>query len=166
MKIQKFLIAVLFVFGTVYSNAQNSGIKTNITDLNTSELVSTNFDDIIKKYEGKVIYLDFWASWCRPCKGEMPHSLKLQEKFKDKNVAFVYISTDRDVNAWKNAINTLNITGEHYHVNQNVHTQMMEKFDVRYIPRYVIIDKQGNVVDAKAKRPSNAMVADDIEKLL
>lgn len=166
MIIQRFLIAIIFVFASVQVNAQSSELKTNITDLNQEDQIDTNFDDLVKMYEGKVIYLDFWASWCRPCKGEMPHSLKMQEKFKDKDVAFVYISTDRDANAWKNAISSLKITGEHYRVNRNVHTQMNEKFNVQYIPRYVLIDKEGNVVDANAKRPSNAQVAADIEKLL
>lgn len=166
MTIQRFLIAIIFVFAAAQVNAQSSELKTNITDLNQEDQIDTNFDDLVKMYEGKVIYLDFWASWCRPCKVEMPHSLKMQEKFKDKDVAFVYISTDRDANAWKKAISSLNITGEHYRVNRNVHTQMNEKFNVQYIPRYVLIDKKGNVVDANAKRPSNAQIADDIKKLL
>ena len=173
MTIKRFLISIIFVFGIAQLSAQSTETKidtnvlmTNITDLNESDNVNTNLDNLIEKYDGKVIYLDFWASWCRPCKGEMPHSLKMQDKFKDKDVAFVYISTDRDANAWQKAISSLNITGEHYRVNKNVHSQMNERFNVQYIPRYVLIDKKGNVVDANAKRPSNSEVAADIEKLL
>lgn len=166
MRIRKFLIALTFVLGAISLSAQSSDLKTNVIDLNQTEQIDTNFDDIVKQYEGKVIYLDFWASWCRPCKGEMPHSLKLQEQFKDKDVAFVYISTDRDEAAWNNAIESMKITGEHFRVNKNVYTQMNDKFNVQYIPRYVLIDKKGNVVDANFKRPSDATAAAEIEKLL
>lgn len=166
MKIQKFLIALLFVFGTVYSNAQTSDLETHIKDLNTAESVNVTLDDVLSKYEGKVIYLDFWASWCGPCKREMPHSLKMQETFKGKDVAFVYISTDRNVDSWKASIKSLKVTGEHYRVNQNVHTEMNKRFNVSYIPRYVLIDKKGNVVNATANRPSNVQSVKDIEKLL
>lgn len=166
MTIRKFLIALTFVLGAISLNAQSSDLKTNITDLNQTDQIDTNFDDIVKQYEGKVIYLDFWASWCRPCKGEMPHSLKLQEQFKGKDVAFVYISTDRDAAAWNNAIDAMKITGEHFRVNKNVYTQMNEQFNVQYIPRYVLIDKKGNVVDANFKRPSDASAVGEIEKLL
>lgn len=166
MTIQKFLIAIVFVFATIQLSAQSTELETNITDLNQTDKVETNLDDLIKMYEGKVIYLDFWASWCGPCKREMPHSLKMQEEFKGKDVAFVYISTDRDAKAWRNAITSLKVTGEHYRVNQNVHIQMNERFNVKYIPRYVLIDKEGNVVNATANRPSNAASVDDINNLL
>ncbi|PLX02472.1 MAG: hypothetical protein C0595_10650 [Marinilabiliales bacterium] len=163
---KKIIFVIALVFAAFISNAQNSDIKTNIKDLSQQDLIETNFDDVIKTYKGKVVYLDFWASWCRPCKDEMPYSLNLQEAYKDKDVAFVYISTDRNANAWKNAINNLAVTGEHYRVNKNVYEQMNAKFNVQYIPRYVLIDKEGNVVDANAKRPSNAQIKSDIDKLL
>lgn len=166
MTIQKSLVAIVFVFSAMQLSAQSSDLKTSITDLNQADKVSTDLDDVLNMYEGKVIYLDFWASWCGPCKREMPHSLKMQEEFKGKDVAFVYISTDRDAKAWRNAITSLKVTGEHFRVNQNVHIQMNERFNVKYIPRYVLIDKEGNVVNATANRPSSALAVDDINKLL
>ncbi|PLX10891.1 MAG: thioredoxin family protein [Marinilabiliales bacterium] len=165
-KMKRLIIVFTLVFGAMISQAQTSDITANIKDLNQEDLAATNFDDIIESYKGKVVYLDFWASWCRPCKGEMPYSLNLQEEYKDKDVAFVYISTDRNATAWKNAITNLSITGEHYRVNKNVYTQMNELFNVQYIPRYVLIDKDGNVVDANAKRPSDSAIKNDIDKLL
>lgn len=175
MTLQKLFI-ILIAFSTSMLNAQTtdltsdnsevSVLTTNITDLNQEDKVDTNFDDLVKMYEGKVIYLDFWASWCGPCKKEMPHAVKLQEEFKGKDVAFVYISTDRDKTAWMNAIEKYQVTGEHYRVNKNVYTQMNEKFNVQYIPRYVLIDKEGNVVNDKANRPSNAAIVSDINALL
>ena len=74
-------------------------LETNIIDLNSPEYANTSFDDIIAKYEGEVIYLDFWASWCGPCKKEMPYSHKLQQTFLGKDVVFVYFSSDKNATA-------------------------------------------------------------------
>lgn len=158
-----FIFAILFAVNFIFAQSE---IKTNIYDLNDEDKIETNLDSIINKYEGKVIYLDFWASWCSPCKREMPYSHKLQDKFKEKDVVFVYISTDRNAAAWKGTMDKLKLTGELYRVNKNVYYQMNDRFNVQYIPRYVLIDKKGKVVDDNAKRPSDPNVVADIEKLL
>lgn len=137
-----------------------------LIDLENENNKNLAFQDIIDKYRGKVIYLDFWSSWCAPCKREMPFSLDHQEYFKDKDVAFVYFSSDKDSVSWKNMVKVLQITGDHYRLNKPVSKVTKVKFDVRYIPRYVLFDKEGKVVDAKAKHPSNPEIIDDIEKLL
>ncbi len=139
---------------------------TNMVNLNDAKYAGMSFENIISLYEGKVIYLDFWASWCRPCKNEMPHSLNMQKHFKGKDVVFLYLSSDRDVKAWKNSVAQLKITGENYLVSPKVHNEYNTLFDVRYIPRYVLIDKEGNVVSATANRPSNPQSTKDIEALL
>ncbi len=125
-----------------------------------------SFNRIIEQYKGKVIYVDFWASWCGPCKHEMPFSLKLQEKFKDKDVVFLFFSTDKDSVAWKQMIKILQITGDHYRLNKAVRKEIDSLFNVRFIPRYVIIDKNGKVIDDKAKRPGNEEVVKKINALL
>jgi len=139
---------------------------TTMVNLNDSKYAGMSFENIINLYKGKVIYLDFWASWCRPCKNEMPHSLKMQQHFKGQDVVFLYISSDRDANAWKNSVKALKITGENYLVSGKVWNEYNTLFNVQYIPRYVLIDKEGNVVNENAKRPSSPESIKDIEKLL
>jgi len=146
--------------------AQDMPEGVNLVNLERKEYANTTFNDIIAKYKGKVIYLDFWASWCGPCKGEMPYSLKMQDYFKGKDIAFVYISSDRDSVAWKQMIKILQITGDHYRASKRVRKEYNNLYNVRYIPRYVIIDKKGKTVDDNAKRPSNLAVRKDIEALL
>jgi len=148
------------------TNEQQYAEGTNMVNLKDSKYSGMPFDNIINLYEGKVIYLDFWASWCRPCKNEMPHSLKMQQHFKDQDVVFLYMSSDRDANAWENSVSQLKITGENYLVSGKVWNEYNTLFNVQYIPRYVLLDKEGNVVDANAKRPSNPESIKDIEKLL
>ena len=63
--------------------------------------------------KGKVVYLDFWASWCGPCMRELPFAKKVKEHFKDKDVVFLNVSIDEDMNAWKNAVEKHSIGGIH-----------------------------------------------------
>jgi thiol-disulfide isomerase/thioredoxin len=125
-----------------------------------------SFDDVLKKYKGQVIYLDFWASWCGPCKKEMPYSQNLKKEYEGKDIAFVYISTDKNGASWLNMIDNLEISGHHYRANPDVRMEIVERFNLQYIPRYILINKDGKVADANAKRPSDPMVKGDINKLL
>jgi len=167
-KIKTSILSLAMLLLSAFAVGQNSPteLETNIIDLNNPEYANTSFDDILAKYEGQVIYLDFWASWCGPCKKEMPYSHKLQETFTGKDVVFVYFSSDKNATAWISTVENLELTGEHYLASVSVKQTYGTRFSVRFIPRYVLIDKKGNVVDANAKRPSNPDTVKDIEALL
>jgi thiol-disulfide isomerase/thioredoxin len=167
-KIRTSMIIVALTIFSLFTFGQSvpAELETNIIDLNSPEYANTSFDDIIAKYEGKVIYLDFWASWCGPCKREMPYSHKMQETFLGKDVVFVYISSDKNASAWASAVDNLKLTGEHYLASLPVKQDYGTRFNVRFIPRYILIDKKGNVVDENAKRPSDPQTVNDIEALL
>ncbi len=160
-------IVILFSIGAMAQEIKgqlpDGGRMVNLQD---PEYAETSFQDILDLYKGKVVYLDFWASWCRPCKNQMPYSKKIKEQFKDKDVVFVYISSDRDPKAWRNGVSQLNIEGENYLTNGKVYNGYNSRFNVRTIPRYILIDKEGNVVSDNAKRPSNPGIVEDINKLL
>lgn len=161
-----FAITLLFISVLTFGQSTPAELETNVIDLNSPEYANTSFDDIIATYKGKVIYLDFWASWCGPCKKEMPYSHKMQETFLGKDVVFVYFSSDKNSTAWISAVENLELTGEHYLSSLAVKQEYGTRFNVRFIPRYVLIDKKGNVVDANAKRPSDPQTVNDIDALL
>ncbi len=123
---------------------------------------------IVHKHKGKVIYLDFWATWCGPCRDEMPYSLELQKRLKDRDVAFVYLcSSSSPEKKWEEFIKQMKLTGDHYYVNRDAWNELGGMFGISGIPHYVLIDRDGKVVSKNAKRPSNgeALIM-EIEKLL
>ena len=138
----------------------------NKYDYGTDENKDKTFKDILSKYKGKVIYFDIWASWCGPCKAELPYSKKLKAKFKGKEVAFIYLSTDRNQKAWENILVLMRLEGEHYRSNKTIGKYLSDEFNLEYIPHYIIFDKEGKMVQNNAPRPSSTEVISALEDLL
>jgi thiol-disulfide isomerase/thioredoxin len=118
--------------------------------------------------KGKVVYIDFWASWCGPCRMMMPYSKEMHEKLtakQKKEIVFLYISIDGDENKWKQAVNDLGLKGTLVISPGNWSSKICSYFQINSIPRYMIMDKKGNIVDYNAKRPADPSVLDDLLKL-
>lgn len=110
----------------------------------------------LSDFKGKVVYLDIWATWCRPCLEEMKKGKKLKEAFSDnKDVVFLYVSIDSDAEKWKKYVKSNNIHGVHLISREGNEDQLRDRYALEYIPRFVLIDKQGNIVQFNAKYPSD-----------
>ncbi len=121
-------------------------------------------------FKGKVVYIDFWASWCGPCRAKMPYSKKLHEMFDSKqlkNLVFLYISIDGDEAAWKAAVKQIGMEGKLGISPGNWSSEIASFFQINSIPRYMLMDKNGKIVDLNAKRPSTGQALyEEISKLL
>ena len=119
--------------------------------------------------KGKVVYMDVWATWCGPCKTELPFSHKIQKDFEGNNdVVFLYVSIDESISDWHNMLKKdKDLTG--VHINQMQHQQpgaIWESYLMTGIPRYVLIDAEGKIVKSNASRPSSGKVTSEIKTLL
>ena len=121
----------------------------------------------LSDFKGKVVYLDIWATWCRPCLEEMKKGKKLKEAFVDnKEVVFLYVSIDKEADKWRTYVKNNSIHGVHLISREGSEEKLLERYDVPYIPRFVLIDKEGNIVQYEAKPPSDATIEADIKALL
>lgn len=119
--------------------------------------------------KGKVVYMDVWATWCGPCKTELPFSKKIQKDFKNNDqVVFLYMSIDESIADWHNMLKKdKDFVG--IHINQKQHQQpgaIWESYLMTGIPRYVLIDADGKIVQSNASRPSSGKVIGEIKTLL
>jgi thiol-disulfide isomerase/thioredoxin len=127
-----------------------------------------SFTEIIKSNKGKVIYIDFWASWCLPCKKEMPASLRLNKKFSDEEIVFVYISIDENTAAWKKSMERMKIknAGPHFRRNQSEMSDFLKSFYIYTIPHYMIIGKNSQIHNRDALPPSDRKLERQLSKLI
>jgi peroxiredoxin len=125
--------------------------------LTTSEGEQIALDDM----GGKVVLLDFWATWCGPCRESLPDIQKVAKKFADQPFVVISISSDRDENAWKTFIARNNMTWRQY---RDADGSLQRAYGVATIPRFFTIDTDGALQSVKVG--SGADIEGDIKKLL
>ena len=121
--------------------------------------------EIIENNQEKVIYIDFWATWCGPCLMEFPNSKKLHKELKGRDVAFVYLCVKSKQNEWEEKLTEYNLGGSHYLLNDPQYDILSQQFQISGIPHYVLIDKNGTIVEKGSHLRPN-IVKEKIEKLL
>ncbi len=132
----------------------------------------------LSDFKGKVVYLDFWGTWCYPCIQDIPDALELQKKYKDKPVVFLYVAleyNEENIASWKkfiagkdqrfaNFVDFKPFPGVHLVAEKQFNNEMIEPYKLNFVPSYVLIDQGGNLVSAMAERAKG--IGEEIDKLL
>lgn len=103
--------------------------------------------------KGKYVYIDMWATWCGPCKKEIPFLKEVEEKYHGKDIEFVSISVDKNKEAWTKMVTEKELGGIQLHSGDD--REFSKAYEVTGIPRFILLDPNGNIVDADAPRPSS-----------
>ena len=136
----------------------------DILFINNYETINT-LEDAIKPLLGKKIYIDVWGTWCNPCIREFVHNEVLKKILAENDIQLLYITvSDNDDLIWRNAIKYYHLTGTHIRGNQelfiNLEKLYSKNLERSYIevPWYILIDEKGNIMDERAKSPSELAV--------
>ncbi|WP_294824795.1 TlpA disulfide reductase family protein [uncultured Flavobacterium sp.] len=125
---------------------------------------TTSLEDL----KGKYVYMDIWATWCGPCRAEIPHLQKTEKDYHGSNIEFVSISIDdkKDYEKWRKMVADKSLRGIQLFADKSWTSAFIKAYYIDSIPRFILIDPKGNIVDADAARPSDPALRQQLDKLL
>jgi len=153
-------------YQTIKSQIENPQITSDVI-LRKLENSSAKqiMDSIMISNKGKVIYIDFWATWCGPCMAEFPNSKALMKQMDNKDVSFIFLCLDSKEKIWKAKLDELNLSGQHYFLSKKQSDDIREAFEISGIPYYILVDKNG-MIHEKGNHLIPKIAKEKINKLL
>ncbi|MGB9730625.1 MULTISPECIES: TlpA family protein disulfide reductase [Calditerrivibrio] len=142
-KVILLFMGMLLIFNIIGCNPFDSSSKNaNLPEL--KDVGISEFDQILQEHKGKVILVNFFASWCPPCKAETPEFVETYNKLKDKNFVIIAFSIDDDIQKARQFVADYKITYPVYHAKR----ELEQKMGVSSIPTNIFYDKNGNLHQA------------------
>lgn len=140
--------------------------KTGFTINDAGEVSNEDlFPSIISKFRGHTLLVDFWATWCGPCRSANKEILPMKEELKDKDIIYLYITGETSpLGTWKNMIP--DIHGEHFRVTKEQWSYLGEKLNIRGVPTYFVVDKEGNITYKQTGFPGVDTMKEQLMKAL
>lgn len=143
------------------SEAKRNAVGTVLPDFIQEDTAGKPFS--LSSLRGKYVLVDFWASWCRPCRQENPNVVDNYNKFKDKNFTVLGVSLDKTKESWINAINTDGLTWSHVSDLQGFNNAVSRQFEIQQIPQNFLIGPDGKILAKNLRGPA---LERKLEKLL
>jgi|SRR5690606_651874 thiol-disulfide isomerase/thioredoxin len=106
------------------------------------------FSEILQQYNGKTVFIDIWASWCKDCIAGMPKVQKLRKENPD--VVFLFLSLDKETESWNHGIKKYGVIGENYFIPAGWKGAFCSSIDLDWIPRYMVVNPEGEISLYKA----------------
>ena len=128
------------------NEAAKTAEGTTITDFTMPSLGETPLSVMSEVKKNRITILDFWASWCGPCRQEMPVMVEIYKKYKDKGLGFVGISLDEDADAWKQATEQLGIVWPQMSDLKGWDNMAARMFNINSIPHTIVLDQNGKIL--------------------
>jgi len=153
-----FVITQLSCQNRVETQFSEAALNDEFVTLNGDSVL---FKTILEKHLGNTVFIDVWASWCKDCLEGLPSVKELQQKHPE--VDFVYLSLDKTQKAWKKGLDRLEIKGDHYFMQSGWKGAMGTFLDLDWIPRYMIIDKQGSIKVFKAIKTTDITLLNNLK---
>jgi len=143
-------------------------MKTSKDQVLQDDFTPISFAEMLSKYQGKIIYLDIWASWCHPCRAEIPFSHKNEKNLSKEDIVFVYLSIDANVMQWKRAVENEGIDEKNSYLISDISSFIREHpiIDNKGIPYYMIFDGKGKLIVDGAMRPSEKNFVDKMNEII
>ena len=116
------------------------------------------------KQENKLIFVDLYTTWCGPCIQESPAFAALSEKYKDKDIVFIQLSTDNSRKTWLSYLKQKESVVPQFNSVDNEGLRV--NWQIKYIPRFILIDKEFNIVESFAPRPSDPEITEHLDALI
>lgn len=127
-------------------------------DFNYPDIEGNEFS--LSSFKGDLVYVDVWATWCGPCKAEIPSLQKLESDYHGKDITFMSVSVDTDKEAWQKMVAEKELGGVQLWADG--WSKITKDYAIFGIPRFMLFDSEGNVISTNAPRPSS----DEIRELL
>ena len=150
------------LLATIEANKKKTGFRVN----ETGEVANEDlFASIISQFRGKVLLVDFWATWCGPCRNANKAMAPMKEELKDKDIVYVYITGETSPKGtWENMIP--DIHGEHFRVTDAQWAYLGNAMGIEGVPTYFVIDREGDIKYKSVGFPGVAKMKEELVKVL
>ena len=150
------------LLATIEANKKKTGFRVN----ETGEVANEDlFASIISQFRGKVLLVDFWATWCGPCRNANKAMAPMKEELKDKDIVYVYITGETSPKGtWENMIP--DIHGEHFRVTDKQWAYLGNAMGIEGVPTYFVIDREGDIKYKSVGFPGVAKMKEELVKVL